>query len=66
MELQELDVVLFREVVPTRYNNRRTDTSKQSRSFSCDYHDYLLVFNYVLNAVSVGIFTINLPPQPKV
>ena len=48
---QELDVDLFREVVPTIYmynNNRRTDTSKQSRSFSGEYHDYLLVFNHVL------------------
>ena len=47
-ETQELDVVLFTEVVPTIYNNRRTDTSKQSRSFSGEYHDNLLVFNYVL------------------
>ena len=45
---QELDVVLFREVVLTIYNNRRADTSKQSRSFSGEYHDYPLVFNYVL------------------
>ena len=61
---QELDVVLFRVVVPTIYNIIEGRTLPNSRD--CFRVNIMTTFSFSIMCVcSVGrYFTINLPPQP--